>query len=67
MISLSDYFISWSEVINIFGQSESTIRRRINENLFPAPIHPIPGSRGVKFKRYEIEQVINGTLRIEYF
>ena len=46
MISLNDYFISWSEVIKIFGQSESTIRRRINENLFPAPIHPIPGSRG---------------------
>ena len=65
MISLNDYFISWSEVIKIFGQSESTIRRRIKENLFPSPIHPIPGSRGVKFKRYEIEQVINGTWRYE--
>tara|TARA_Y100001933_G_scaffold21354_1_gene18261 strand:+ start:467 stop:667 length:201 start_codon:yes stop_codon:yes gene_type:complete len=61
MISLNDYFISWSEVINIFGQSESTIRRRIKDKLFPESVHPIPGSRGVKFKRYEIEQVINGT------
>ena len=65
VLSLSNYFISWSEVIKIFGQSESTIRRRINENLFPAPIHPIPGSRRVQFKRYEIEQVINGTWRYE--
>ena len=65
MISLSDYFIGWSEIIKIFGQSESTIRRRIKEKQFPEPFHPIPGSRGVKFKRYEIEQVINGTWKYE--
>ena len=65
MISLSDYFISWTEVMKIFGQSESTIRRRIKEKLFPEPVHPIPCSRGVNFKRYEIEQVINGTWKYE--
>ena len=65
MDSLRDYFISWSEVINIFDQSETTIRRRINEKLFPAPVHPITGSRHVKFKRYQIEQVINGTWKYE--
>ena len=65
MDSLRDYFISWSEVINIFDQSETTIRRRINEKLFPAPVHPIPGSRRVKFKRYQIQQVINGTWKYE--
>jgi len=53
-VDLRSYFLFWDDVKTLTGSSESTIRRAIKRNDFPAPIHLFGDKGKVGFRKVDI-------------